>query len=229
MRSPARRNTNDMRMCRTPRPQGAQHPTEVVMSRPDTVTASTSSTSTATTSKKKQPAADASATSDTPASISVLRQLSQLLLHPSHPLQQQRAPTAPTDAPAAADIAPASSMGPAVSSTGTSSTSISEASSSLLQHVHQSEEARLCSGMVNITAALTQHESGAAAGSSGGELRGGDGSSALSVSQEDLLVRQALRLLMAHDGSGDAEAGKVSRQTDRYNTHVHAAYHHKAL
>lgn len=135
-----------------------------------------------------------------------------MLVHPSHPLQQQLTPNIATDAPAAADRAPASSMTPAVSSTGTSSISISGASSSLLQQ--KSEEAQLCSDMVNITAAHTQHENpGGAAASSGVELRGGGGSRVLSVRQEDVLVRQALRLLMAGDGGGDSEAGKVSSPT----------------
>jgi hypothetical protein len=71
----------------------------------------------------------------------------------------------------------------------------------------QSEERQVASDMVEITASYTLTKGGAA---SAAVLRGGGGSRVLSVGEEDKLVRQALRMLMAGDGAGDSEAGKVS-------------------
>lgn len=152
------------RDCRTPRPDGAQHPREMIMSAPGTL-ASKSDSNISSSGSKAQPADDTAPSADMPTEMSVLHRLSKLLLDPSHPLQDARTPGA-AEAPAAPDTI-SSSSSKVASATGLTS------SPPHLVHQHKSEEAQLCSDMVDIAASYTESKGG---GASAAVLRGGGGS-----------------------------------------------------
>lgn len=103
--------------------------------------------------------------------MSVLHRLSNLLLDPSHPLQDTRtsgAAAGVAEAPAAPDtISSSGSSGKASHAPGLAS------SPPHVVHQHKSEEQQLCADMINIAASYTDSKGG---GASAAVLRGGGGS-----------------------------------------------------
>jgi hypothetical protein len=189
---------------------GGQHPKDIIISpapSSSSITVKAAADPTASDTPDLDP-------STSPPPVSMLQKLHQLLLATSQPLRQQQGSRADRSPAAAAPAAPDTTADTQAAHAATSSSNSSSGGGTSTtaaalqqeqQHNADADNMDTVRDMSGITLSHTQQEHDP----SDAALRGGKGGQVLGVGQEEDLVQQALRLLLARDGAGDLEAAKV--------------------